>query len=301
MKRATTATPPVTTTDSAATHANEAANNNDNTSKEETMAKDEAATTPTSPTQSTLAVTAKEHHDSKETNMDKSTTPTLPTTTGRDPDSRNTDKADATTPPTPTTTESARPVGEDVRNVSKNSADTDVLSRLRISQDFGGKVGAKKLVTTIPIRTPKKYEFVRVSPAMLAMLVWTLVDEQLTFVVTNDIAESLPGVMVAKELVPTITRQGTLFLWPLRVPGEHGKTDNWLTSAKEAAVHAVHAWVRVQANMDLGAFEMYEAMGAIQDPAWPQLTMDEIVRIAVKGRVIDSLDHPVIQKLRGEI
>jgi len=29
--------------------------------------------------------------------------------------------------------------------------------------------------------------------------------------------------------------------------------------------------------------------------------MDEAVRIGVKGRVIDSLDHPVLQKLRGEI
>ena len=300
MKRATTATPPVTTTDSAATHANEAADNNDNTSKEETMAKDEATTTPTSPTQSTLVVTAKERHDSKETNMDKNTAPTLPTTTERDPDGSSKSNAEAT-PTTSTTKESARPVGEDIRNVSRNSADTDMLSRLRISQDFGGKVGTKKLVTTIPVRTHKKNEFVRVNPTMLAMLVWTLVDEQLTFVVTNDIADSLPGVVVAKELVPTISRQGTLFLWPLRIPGEHGRVDNWLTSAKEAAVHAVHAWVRVQANMDLGAFEMYEAMGAIPDPEWPQLTMDEIVRIAVKGRVIDSLDHPVIQKLRGEI
>lgn len=177
----------------------------------------------------------------------------------------------------------------------------DMLSRLRISQDFGSKSGTKKLVTTIPIRTPKKNEFVRVHSTMLGMLVWTLTDEQLTYVVTNEIADSLPGVMVAKELVPTITRQGTLFLWPLRVPGEHGRTDNWLTSAKEAAIHAVNAWVRVQANMDLGAFEIYEAMGALPDPEWPQLSMDEIVRVAVKGRVIDSLDHPVLQKLRGEV
>ena len=29
--------------------------------------------------------------------------------------------------------------------------------------------------------------------------------------------------------------------------------------------------------------------------------MDEIVRIAVRGRVIDTLDHPVLEKLRGEI
>ena len=107
--------------------------------------------------------------------------------------------------------------------------------------------------------------------------------------------------MVAKELVPAITRQGVLFLWPLRVPGEFGKTDNWLASAREAAAHAVHAWVRVQSNMSLGAYEVYEAVGAIPDPVWPELSMDDIVRIAVRGRVISTIDHPVLRKLRGEI
>jgi hypothetical protein len=53
--------------------------------------------------------------------------------------------------------------------------------------------------------------------------------------------------------------------------------------------------------MALGAYEVYEAVGAIPDPEWPEVTMDEIVRIAVRGRVIDTLDHPVLKKLRGEI
>lgn len=189
----------------------------------------------------------------------------------------------------------------DTHDANRNPAGIDVLAKLRIPQDFARKQGAKKLDLTIPLRNLKKNEFFRVHPTMEPLLVWTLVDEQQTFVVTSEVADSLPGSMVAKELVPAITRQGILVLWPLRVPGEHGRTDNWLTSAKEAATHAVHAWVRVQANMALGAYEVYEAIGAIPDPEWPSLSMDEIVRIAVKGRVIDSPDHPVLQKLRGEI
>jgi hypothetical protein len=293
MKRTTTATPLVTATDSEALRANETADNNDNTSKEETMAKDEAATTPTSPGQSTLAAIAKEHHDSKESNMGKNTAPTLSTTTERDPDSRNTDRTVATT--SPTTTE-PRP-----DNSKEANAETDVLKKLLIPQDFARRVGTRKLVMTIPMRNPKKQEFVRVRQMVKPMLFYTLVDEQQTYVVTSDIADSFPGHIVMKELVLAITRQGTLILWPLRVPGENGRTDTWLTSAREAAVRAVHSWVRVQANMDLGAFEVYEAVGAIPDPEWPSLSMDEAVRIGVKGRVIDSLDHPVLQKLRGEI
>jgi hypothetical protein len=237
--------------------------------------------------------------DSEATRADKTTDGNA--NSGREKTAAKGETTTALTPsPSTTATESARPIAESTGNVDKNPADADMLSRLRISQDFGSKSGTRKLVTTIPIRPPKKNEFIRVHSTMLAMLVWTLTDEQLVYVVTNDIADTIPGLVVAKELVPSITRQGTLFLWPLRIPGEHGRTDNWLTSAKEAATHSVHAWVRVQANMDLGAFEIFEAMGAIPEPEWPRLSMDEIVRIAVKGRVIDSLDHPVLKKLRGE-
>ncbi len=210
--------------------------------------------------------------------------------------------------PSPTEKTAAPPTAEqdprsasNTHDVNRRPAEPDVLAQLRISQDFASKLGAKRLVTTIPIRNPKRNEFVRVHPTMEPMLVYTLVDEQETFVGTADIAGSFPGDMVPKLLVPTITRQRTLFLWALRVPGEDGRINNWHASARDAAARAVHAWVRVQANMALGAYEVYEAVGEIPDPEWPELAMDEIVRIAVRGRVIDSLDHPVLRKLRGEV
>jgi hypothetical protein len=186
-------------------------------------------------------------------------------------------------------------------DMNKKPDETDVLTLLRVSQDFAAKAGSKKVITTVPIRNPKRGEFLRVHPTMEPMLVYTLVDEQETFVATASIAINFPGDMIPKLLAPTISRQGTLFLWALRIPGEDGRINNWHASAKEAAGRAVRVWVRVQANMALGAYEVYEAVGAIPDPEWPSLSMDEIVRIAVKGRVIDSLDHPVLQKLRGEV
>ena len=164
-------------------------------------------------------------------------------------------------------------------DMNKKPDETDVLTLLRVSQDFAAKAGSKKVITTVPIRNPKRGEFLRVHPTMEPMLVYTLVDEQETFVATASIAINFPGDMIPKLLAPTISRQGTLFLWALRIPGEDGRINNWHASAKE----------------------VYEAVGAIPDPEWPSLSMDEIVRIAVKGRVIDSLDHPVLQKLRGEV
>jgi hypothetical protein len=159
----------------------------------------------------------------------------------------------------------------------------------------------RKLLATIPIGKPKKTDFIRVHPTMAPMSVWTLLDEQETFVVTGDIAATLPNDVVGKDLVLTTTRQGSVFLWGIRIPGEDGRINNWHASAREAKERAKNAWVRVASNMSLGAYEVYEAAGVIPDPVWPTLSMDEIVRIAVKGRVIDSLDHPVLRRLRGEL
>ena len=200
-----------------------------------------------------------------------------------------------------TTDEPEHPPTPDKNDANRPHAENDVLAQLRISQDFASKQGARKLITTIRIGKPNKGEFVRVNSEMERMLVWTLVDEQETFVVTKDIGDSLPGDVVPKELVLTITRQGNLLLWPLRIPGDDGRINNWHASAREAAARAVHVWVRVQSNMALGAYDVFEALGALPDPEWPNLSMDEIVCIAVKGRVIDSLDHPVLRKLRGEV
>ena len=59
------------------------------------------------------------------------------------------------------------------------------------------------------------------------------------------------------------------------------------------------SWVRVKANMSLRAYEIFEAESTIPDPIWPDLSFEEIYRIAFKDRLIRSLDHPVVKRLRG--
>ena len=51
--------------------------------------------------------------------------------------------------------------------------------------------------------------------------------------------------------------------------------------------------------MSLGAYEIFQAESAIPDPTWPELTFQEITRIAFKDRLIAGPDHPVIKRLRG--
>jgi hypothetical protein len=52
--------------------------------------------------------------------------------------------------------------------------------------------------------------------------------------------------------------------------------------------------------MNLGAYEVSEAAADWPEPEWPDLPFNEILRIAFKGRVIETLDHATLKRLRGE-
>jgi hypothetical protein len=104
-----------------------------------------------------------------------------------------------------------------------------------------------------------------------------------------------------KLLVTAMNRQGVAFLWDLNLPREDGRVDEWTRTALEAVDKATQSWVRVTPNMGLGAYDVYEASGQLGEPAWPVLSLRELLSIAFKSRFIDNQDHPVLRKLRGEI
>ncbi len=178
------------------------------------------------------------------------------------------------------------------------------LSNLRLSQDFASTVGVKKALLTVPVRKPGRQQFVRVHPNeayRLDTAVLELKDTRETYLVDRSLWSELPGEVIAKTIYTAIDRQGNAFLWPIRLPGEDGRLDEWNRSAHEAAEMALTRWVRVAANMGLGAYDVYEATGELPDPEWPEQPFEQLLRIAFKNAFIDRPDHPVIRQLRGEL
>src|SRR5262249_28454692 len=129
-----------------------------------------------------------------------------------------------------------------------------------------------------------------------------LKEDSETYLVAPELWDHLAGesTFSPRLLVTAINKQGTVFIWPIRLPGPDGRHDEWSKSAMEAANIATRGWMRVQANMNLGAYEVYEATGNLGDPEWPKMPLNELLRIAFKDRYIDTLDHPVLKRLRGE-
>ena len=175
--------------------------------------------------------------------------------------------------------------------------------RLRIDLDFAEGAGVKKLTTTIPVRRPNGQDFIRVHPQpefRLPVAIIELRDDREVYLVLPEIVKHIPGECIRVTMYACINRQGTVFLWPVRLPGADGRQLEWHRSAAEAAEMAMKRWVRVKANMNLGAYEMYVAANEnIVDPVWPEQSFEEILRIAFRDRFIDSPEHPVVKRLRG--
>jgi hypothetical protein len=177
---------------------------------------------------------------------------------------------------------------------------------LRIDQSFSASIGVKKALLTVPVRKPSKEWFVRVHPDAsyhLATAVIELKEDRETYLVAPALWPELAGepTFSPRALFTAVSRQGVVFIWPVRLPGSDGKVDEWSRSALSAAKMGETRWVRLQADMGLGAYRVEYATGDLPEPDWPESPFRELLRVAFRDRFIDSLDHPVLRKLRGEV
>lgn len=183
------------------------------------------------------------------------------------------------------------------------SSDPFALSKLRLPQSFLASTKVKKLLNTVPVGKPGPQTFFRVHPApnyREAMAFLELKDERETYLVNLEEVPELESECFAAMLYTYMTRGGVLSMWPVRLPAADGRALDWHTSAMDGATEAMSQWVRIKSNMDLRAYETFVSEGSIPDPKWPDLTFEQIYRIAFKTRLINTPDHPVIKRLRGE-
>jgi hypothetical protein len=197
-----------------------------------------------------------------------------------------------------------QPVTPQLQLVTPSSAEKpDPFSPelLRLEPSFEA-VGVKKVVMSVPVRKPDKQVFIRCHPDPAYRLNCALIEaseDREVYMVPPHMARELPDEIINATLVTTITRQGAVFLWPLKLPAPDGRVLEWHRTALEAAEMATRRWIRVVSDMSLRAYTVFEAEGSIPDPEWPALTLQELLRIAFRDRYVDSANHPLVARLRG--
>jgi hypothetical protein len=186
---------------------------------------------------------------------------------------------------------------------TKITSDFD-LDAVRLSQDYTSMVGVKKLILTIPVRKPNNQCFIRVRQGenwRLFVGLLNFKDENETYLVMPDLYNDLSHEITPTLLFTSINRQNVVFIWPIKQPDSEGRIDTWNRSAMEAASAAETSWIRVVANSSLGGYDIFEASANLDEPHWPDMSFEQIVGLGFKGRIIKTLDHPAIQRLRGSI
>lgn len=178
------------------------------------------------------------------------------------------------------------------------------LDACRLPQDFGAALGVKKVLTRVPVRKPANTEFFRASTAMehhfLAMVL-ELKQESETYLVTQAVQGVLPELLRPVELRIAVDRYGNIFIIPVPLPGHDGRRNPWHESLAAAVLEAETNWVRMTANKHIGAYELHVALNDLGSPKWPERSMPELLQIAFRGRLVDSIDHPVVQQLLGQL
>jgi hypothetical protein len=222
-------------------------------------------------------------------------------------------------PPQPTEPE---PTGGNGSGPTTPGDAFDRLDSLRLRQSFD-RVKTRKPLTTVGIRKPKAHEWFQTHSAY--RYDGTLFEAQEEGIRKDWFFPTSETVIdVLERLSPTgvknvavfwwINRKKNTFIWPVILTDADGRQNEWHASMLEMlTVHSRGAWCRIEAadggyNPTIAGEEDEggEDDGTVPEPPppppeWPVTkSFGEVLRVAFKkgGRVVDSLDHPLIKRLK---
>jgi hypothetical protein len=141
---------------------------------------------------------------------------------------------------------------------------------------------------------------VRPEPAFrLDVAVLDLEEDGDVYMVAPALRDELADELKRTTLYLAQSRSGSFFLIPIRLPDSSGRRNSWTDSQRRGVETAMHSWTRLMSNRTAGQYDIAVATGTFPEPEWPEMTMRDILRLAFKDAMIDSIDHPAVRRLRG--
>ena len=228
-----------------------------------------------------------------------------------DTDSQNAESVKGITPAERPATDLANfSLGQTIQPACTTPANLfDDLGPLRLGQDFADGLNVTQQLLRVRVQKPSNVSFIRTHPSTEYRFTATLIvlkEEKEHYLVPGSLRDHLASepTFGAYALFTAIARPGGQpFLWPVRLPGPDGHMNSWPQSEIDIATGvATTHWVRVVSTKAVGAYVSTAAPASDSwgDPKWPTLPFNKLLALAFKDKVINSLDHPVLRRLRGE-
>jgi hypothetical protein len=194
----------------------------------------------------------------------------------------------------------AEPPGETVYNPLK-------LDKLRTKSDVLKGVWTDP--SRIPVLSkPETNTWVRVRPgeeytAIIDLLVATNAshssDRNPLYVATDDVRPELERFIKPHRVVVGITYHDKVeFLWARAVGGGD---NTWNASVMRAMDKAETHWISLESDRALGEYKINVSPRSAQwgGPKWHHRTLEDVLGLAFRDRILDSMDHDVVKRLLG--
>ena len=99
-----------------------------------------------------------------------------------------------------------------------------------------------------------------------------------------------------------VTASNAIFLLdvPEDTEDDKGFGRSWHESAQQTVIAGREGWIRVVSNRSAGGYDVKYPEGNIGEPTWPDVTLEEILNIAFRDRIIKDGEHKLIKDLRGQ-
>lgn len=178
------------------------------------------------------------------------------------------------------------------------------FNALRLPQNFGEDLGVRKVLTHVSVGKPNSDRFFRTHPSIKMHFEALTYEDKATkdvYVVMPELAEVFGRLARPVTLHLAVDRRGNPFLIAVPLPSSNGTRNPWHESLAQAVDKAKKDWVRIASNMAAGVYDVYVATATLSPPDWPDKSIEEIVQIAFNGKIVDTVDHPVVQGLQGKI
>ena len=190
-----------------------------------------------------------------------------------------------------------------------NSASETVqlLEQLKLPDGFASAGGGVKQPLKPSYGKLSKHRFSRVHPGedfKWPALIVTLKESGgngESFIAIPALRSRLGSLASPKVLRLAVDNAGTPRLVGVPIIDPNGRPNSWNDSLVRAVQIAESQWVRIESNNAATQYEVIVAKEDLGAPQWPNQSMQELVLACFDGKIIQSVDHPVIRDLEGRL